>query len=143
MDNIYTFENLPDKVIKEADYIYATLPETKETVNIFNKHFFEKMNKNGVFINVGRGNAVVEEDIIYALENDLIKGAVLDVTPEEPLKSDSKLYNVSQKKLLITNHSLCFNTETVNMGFDFFYNNLENYLKTGKPNSIIDKKMQY
>ena len=143
LDNIYTFENLPDKIIKEADYIYATLPETKETINIFNKSFFEKMNKNGVFINVGRGNAVVEEDIIYALENDLIKGAVLDVTPEEPLKSDSKLYNVSQKKLLLTNHSLCFNTETVNMGFDFFYNNLENYLKTGKPSSIIDKKMQY
>ena len=143
LDNIYTFKNLPDKIIKEADYIYATLPETKETINIFNKSFFEKMNKNGVFINVGRGNAVVEEDIIYALENDLIKGAVLDVTPEEPLKSDSKLYNVSQKKLLLTNHSLCFNTETVNTGFDFFYNNLENYLKTGKPNSIIDKKMQY
>ena len=143
LENIYTFENLPDKVIKEADYIYATLPETKETINIFNKHFFKKMNKNGVFINVGRGNAVVEEDIIYALENDLIKGAVLDVTPEEPLKSDSKLYNVSQKKLLITNHSLCFNTETVNMGFDFFYDNLENYLKTGKPKTIIDKKMQY
>ena len=143
LENIYTFENLPDKVIKEADHIYATLPETKETINIFNKNFFEKMNKNGVFINVGRGNAVVEEDIIYALENDLIKGAVLDVTPEEPLKSDSKLYNVSQKKLLITNHSLCFNTETVNMGFDFFYDNLENYLKTGKPKTIIDKKMQY
>ena len=35
LDNIYTFENLPDKVINEADYIYATLPETKETINIF------------------------------------------------------------------------------------------------------------
>ena len=143
LDNIYTFENLPKEVINEADYIYATLPETKETVNIFDKKFFEKMNKNAVFINVGRGNAVVEEDIIYALENNLIKGAVLDVTPEEPLKSDSKLYNISPSKLWITNHSLCFNTETVQMGFDYFYNNLENYLKTGKPITIIDKKLQY
>ena len=143
LDNIYTFENLPKEVINEADYIYATLPETKETVNIFDKNFFEKMNKNAVFINVGRGNAVVEEDIIYALENNLIKGAVVDVTPEEPLKSDSKLYNISPSKLWITNHSLCFNTETVQMGFDYFYNNLENYLKTGKPSTIIDKKLQY
>ena len=86
LDNIYTLDNLPDKTINEADYIYATLPETKETINIFDKTFFEKMNKNAVFINVGRGNAVVEEDIIYALENGLIKGAVLDVTPEEPLR---------------------------------------------------------
>ena len=143
LDNIYTFENLPDNIINESDYIYATLPETKETINIFDKKFFEKMNKNAVFINVGRGSAVVEEDIIYALDNNLIKGAVLDVTPEEPLKSDSKLYNVSPKKLLITNHSLCFNNDTVQMGFDFFYDNFENYLKTGKPKTIIDKKCQY
>ena len=106
LDNIYTFENLPDNVINKSDFIYATLPETKETINI-------------------------------------IKGAVLDVTPEEPLKSDSKLYNVSPKKLLITNHSLCFNNDTVQMGFDFFYDNFENYLKTGKPKTIIDKKCQY
>ena len=143
LENIYSFENLPDNIINEADYIYATLPETKETINIFDKKFFEKMNKNAVFINVGRGNAVVEDDIIYALEHDLIKGAVLDVTPEEPLKSESKLYNISPKKLLLTNHSLCFNTETVRMGFEFFYDNLEYYLKNGKPKTIIDKKSQY
>ena len=143
LENIYTFDNLPDKIINEADYIYATLPQTKETINIFDNKFFEKMNKHAVFINVGRGNAVVEEDIIYALENDIIKGAVLDVTPQEPLPSDSKLYNISPKKLLITNHTLCFNTETVNMGFDFFYDNLENYLTKGVPITIIDKKSQY
>ena len=143
LENIYTFDNLPDKIINEADYIYATLPATKETVNIFDKNFFKKMNKNAIFINVGRGNSVVEDDIIDALENDIIKGAVLDVTPEEPLKKESKLYNISPHKLLLTNHTLCFNTETVNMGFDFFYNNLESYLKTGKPITLIDKKLQY
>ena len=143
MDNIFSMDNLPDKIINEADFIYATLPSTKDTENIFDKNFFKKMNKNAVFINVGRGNAVVEEDIIYALENDVIKGAVLVVSPEEPLKSDSKLYDISPRKLLITNHTLCFNTETVNMGFDFFYDNLENYIKTGKPKTIIDKNRQY
>jgi len=143
LENIYTFDNLPDKIINEADYIYATLPETKETINIFDINFFKKMNKNAVFINVGRGNAVVEDDIIYALDNDIIKGAVLDVTPEEPLKSDSKLYNLSPRKLLLTNHTLCFNTDIVDMGFDFFYDNLESYLKNGMPKTVIDKKLQY
>ena len=32
VDEIYTMENLPDKCIYEADFIYATLPETKETI---------------------------------------------------------------------------------------------------------------
>ena len=143
LNEFYSMENLPDKIINEADYIYATLPETKETINIFDKNFFKKMNKNSVFINVGRGNAVVEDDIIYALQNNLIKGALLDVTPMEPLKAESKLYNISPEKLLITNHSLCLNEDTFQTGFDFFYDNLENYLKTGKPLTIVDKKRQY
>ena len=143
IDELYSLENLPDKSINEADFIYATLPETKETINIFNKNFFKKMNKNAVFINVGRGNAVVEEDIVDALENNVIRGAFLDVTPVEPLNKDSKLYNISPNKLLITNHSLCINDGRIDDGFNFFYKNIENYVKTGKPLTIVDKKRQY
>ena len=101
------------------------------------------MNKNSVFINVGRGNAVVEDDIIYALQNNLIKGALLDVTPMEPLKAESKLYNISPEKLLITNHSLSINDDTIEKGFEFFYKNFENYLKIGKPLTIVDRNRQY
>ena len=143
VNEIYTLDNLSDKTINEADYIYATLPETKETIHIFNKDFFKKMNKNAVFINFGRGNAVVEDDIVEALEKDVIRGALLDVTSKEPLNNDSKLYNVSPHKLLITDHSLAFTDDIVDTGFEFFYNNLENYIKTGQPLTIVDKKKQY
>jgi phosphoglycerate dehydrogenase-like enzyme len=143
VDELYSLDSLPDNAINKADYIYATLPETEETMNIFDKKFFKKMNKNSVFINVGRGNAVVEDDIIYALENDVIRGALLDVTRVEPLNKDSKLYNISPNKLLITNHSLCINDGRIDDGFNFFYKDLEHYLKTGKPLTIVDKKRKY
>ena len=143
IDEYYSLDNLPDKIINEADYIYATLPETKETINIFDIKFFKKMNKNAVFINVGRGNAVVENDIVEALENNIIRGALLDVTPLEPLKKESKLYNISPEKLLITNHSLSINDDTIEKGFEFFYKNFENYLKIGKPLTIVDRNRQY
>ena len=142
-DELYSIKDLPDKVIKEADYIYATLPSNSETDNIFDKNFFNKMNKEAVFINVGRGNAVVEEDIIDALENNIIRGAALDVTKLEPLNKDSKLYNISPNKLLLTNHSFCHVPENSKNGFECFINNLKNYLKTGKPNNIVDKQRQY
>ena len=143
LDEIYTLDNLPDKSLNEADFIYATLPETKETIKIFNKNFFKKMNKNAIFMNFGRGNAVVEDDIVEALENNIIRGALLDVTPNEPLNKDSKLFNISPDKLLITDHSLAFTDDIVDTGFEFFYKNLENYIKTGKPLTIVDKKRQY
>ena len=142
-DEAYTLDNLPDKKIFESDYIYATLPETKETINIFDKNFFAKMNKDAVFINIGRGKSVVEDDIIEALEKNVFKGALLDVTCDEPLKKDSKLYNFSPAKLLLTNHTLGYTVCTVPTGFEFFYNNLEHYIQTGKPLTIIDKNKQY
>ena len=101
------------------------------------------MNKDAVFINIGRGNAVNEDDIIEALENNVIRGAVLDVTKTEPLNKDSKLYTVSPSKLLITNHSLCIVPESNKNGFECFADNLKNYLKTGKPINIVDKTRQY
>ena len=143
IDEIYTLENIPDKAINEANFIYATLPETKETINIFDKKFFKKMNKNAVFMNFGRGSAVVEDDIIDALENNVIRGALLDVTASEPLNKDSKLYNISPEKLLLTGHSFAFTDDIVDTGFKFFYNNLKNYLETGKPFNIVDKNNQY
>ena len=42
------------------------------------------MNKDAIFINVGRGNVVVEEDIAEALNNNIIRGAALDVTKKDP-----------------------------------------------------------
>ena len=53
------------------------------------------MNKNSVFMNFGRGNAVVEDDIVEALEKYLIRGALFDFTLSEPLNKDTKLYNIS------------------------------------------------
>ena len=142
-DELYSVKDLPDKVINEANFIYATLPSNPETNNIFDVNFFKKMNKDAVFINVGRGNAVVEDDIIYALENNIIRGAVLDVTKTEPLNKDSKLYNISPSKLLITNHSFCHVPENSKNGFDCFINNLKSYLSKGKPINIVDKLHQY
>ena len=142
-DELYSIKDLPDKVINEADYIYATLPSNSETDNIFDKNFFNKMNKDAVFINVGRGNAVNEDDIIEALEKDVIRGAALDVTKKEPLNEDSKLYNISPSKLLLTNHSFCIVPESNRNGVKCFVNNLQNYLKTGKPINIVDRNRQY
>ena len=142
-DELYTIKDLPDKAINEADYVYATLPSNTETDNIFDKNFFKKMNKDAVFINVGRGNAVNEEDIADALENNIIRGAALDVTKKEPLEKDSRFYTISPSKLLLTNHSFCHVPEGSNNGFECFIKNLKNYVKTGQPINIVDKERQY
>lgn len=142
-DELYTFKDLPDDAINRADYIYATLPSSPETDDIFDKNFFKKMNKNAIFINIGRGNCVNEDDLADALEKNVIRGAALDVCKTEPLDKDSKLYKISPNNLLITNHSLCKIEERNNNFFECFLENFKSYIKTGKLITFVDKKKEF
>lgn len=141
-DELYSFKELPDDAIYRADYIYATVPSNPETDNIFNKDFFSKMNKDAIFINVGRGSSVNEDDIADALEKKIIRGAVLDVCKTEPLDKNSKLYRISPNNLLITNHSLCRTIECTDNFFVCFMDNFKSLLKTGKLMTFVDKKKE-
>ena len=49
------------------------------------------MKKTSFLINTSRGPIIKENDLIEALENDVIAGAGLDVFDEEPLPQDHKL----------------------------------------------------
>ncbi len=68
-----------------ADYVINLLPDTARTTDIYHAELFAAMKSSALFINVGRGTAVVEEDLLAALDQGQIAGAVLDVYRQEPL----------------------------------------------------------
>ena len=78
------------------------LPHTSSTYNIINSSIFKILAPEAYFINIGRGKTVDEKDLIYALENKLLNGAILDVFKNEPLKKSNKLYTL--KNVFITPH---------------------------------------
>ncbi len=89
--DVYTIDSLEQQVFN--DYVLInTLPSTPGTRGILNRDFFRRF-KSAVFINVGRGDAVVENDLIDALRLGSLSSAWLDVFSDEPLPSDSKLWN--------------------------------------------------
>ena len=49
--------------------------------------------KNIGFVNIGRGNVISEEDILFALNEGMFKKVVLDVFKEEPLPKSSPLWS--------------------------------------------------
>lgn len=63
---------------------------------------FSKMKKRSVFMNIGRGTTVNEEDLAKALIEGTIAGAVLDVFKVEPLVKESPLWDC--KNVFITPH---------------------------------------
>lgn len=87
----------------QADYLINLLPDTPETQDIFDATLFACCKPGAVFINAGRGSAVVDADLIAALASAQLAGAVLDVCREEPLPAAHPFWRTPG--LLLTGHT--------------------------------------
>lgn len=78
-----------DELAKRSDYVSVHVPMTQETKNLISYDFFEKMKKDGMFIDCARGGVCDEEALYDALVNKKIAGAALDVFANEPTSFDN------------------------------------------------------
>ncbi len=87
-DIIRKFNALPcrtiDDLLKDSDFVSLHCPSTDETKGLINIETLSKMKKSSYLINTARGDVVIENDLVQALETGLIKGAGLDVFEGEP-----------------------------------------------------------
>jgi len=140
LNELVSIEKLDEK-LPEADFIISFLPHTLETKNIFNLEKFEKMKNTCVFINLGRGSSVVEEDLVKILKQKRILGASLDVTQNEPLNENSELYEL--ENVFLSCHSADNTDEYFNQAVEVFIKNLKLFLDEGKFYSEVDKIKGY
>lgn len=75
-----------------ADVVVNLLPLTAETRNILNATLFKRMAQGGFIANAGRGEHVVDTDLIEALDSGQLSSAALDVFRTEPLPNESPLW---------------------------------------------------
>ena len=85
------------------DYLVSVLPQTSQTDNLIDEGLLMRLNPRAIVINAGRGNAVVESDLIASLNAGHVRAAVLDVFREEPLPPDDPLW--STPGVHITSHT--------------------------------------
>ncbi|KAG7392987.1 hypothetical protein PHYPSEUDO_013475 [Phytophthora pseudosyringae] len=121
-----------DDVLRTSDYIVSILPSTPATKYLLNETNLRACSeKKPVFINVGRGDVILEQTIVQALDNEWFSKAVVDVFEKEPLPEASKLWD--HPKVFMTPHvaAYCFNEDVA----DVFVPNLNAY--------IAHKPLQY
>lgn len=78
------------------------LPNTPETVGIINLSLLNQLADDSYVINLARGVHVVESDLLQALENGKLHGAMLDVFSQEPLPADNPLW--AHPRIAMTPH---------------------------------------
>ncbi|TNF86548.1 MAG: glyoxylate/hydroxypyruvate reductase A [Gammaproteobacteria bacterium] len=88
----YAGETALHEVLAHADYVISVLPSTPQTKYLFNRALFAQFKPSSFFINMGRGDLVDENDLIQALDDGELEGAVLDVMSIEPLPTESPLW---------------------------------------------------
>ena len=88
-------------VLPESDIVVLTLPLTEETKHLMNDEKFSAMKDGAVLVNIARGGIVDTNALIRALSR--LGGAVLDVFEEEPLGTDSPLWDM--ENVIVTPHN--------------------------------------
>ena len=101
-DKYFLLDNITE-AISLADVIILTLPLTEQTKNMFDKKMFSHFKSNAILVNIARGAIVNQNDLINALNNKQLYGAVLDVFETEPLQADSPLWDMPN--VIITPHN--------------------------------------
>ncbi|MDO8610260.1 MAG: D-2-hydroxyacid dehydrogenase [bacterium] len=128
-------------ILNKSDFIINCLPLTNKTSSFFNQEMFNRMKPTAYFINIGRGQTVVEKELIFALENKIIAGAGLDVFEHEPLDSSSKLWNLPN--VIITPHYAGFNPHYNDRMIQIFIKNLIAFINKKPLPNLVDKNKEY
>jgi glyoxylate/hydroxypyruvate reductase len=92
-------------MLGETEVLVNLLPLTPETQGILNSALFARMPRGGYLIHVGRGEHLIENDLVAALESGQLQGAALDVFATEPLAANHPFWR--HPDIVITPHDAC------------------------------------
>lgn len=141
LKNINTFagQDELDDFLSRTNILVCLLPLTSETENILNKDLFSKLPEGAFLINAARGNHLVENDLLEAIDYEKLSGAALDVFREEPLPKGHPFWK--HPKIQVTPHNA-----SISQPSSAVPQVLENYerMKKGKELlNVVDREKGY
>ena len=97
-----------DMLLTQSDILLISIHLDESTKDLIDKTWFQKMKTGSYFINISRGEIVVEDDLLNALSSGKLKAAGLDVIRNEitgEIKSSDVInYAKNNDNLIITPH---------------------------------------
>lgn len=140
VDALFSQGNL-HTLLAKADYVCLICPHTPETEGMMDAAALASMKPGSVLINVGRGALVQEEALLEALRDGPLDGAVLDVTPQEPLPPEHPLW--AMENVFIFPHSASTSKNENKRLVRLFTDNLKRYLQGEALQNVFDYDRLY
>ncbi|HEY4904565.1 MAG TPA: D-2-hydroxyacid dehydrogenase [Candidatus Sulfotelmatobacter sp.] len=130
-----------DQLLSQSDYVVLAAPLTAATRGLMNAERFAAMKSSACLINVGRGPLIDETALATALRSNQIAGAALDVFEQEPLPSESPLWDLPN--LLITPHTAALTDKLWERHYALLSENLRRYVALQPLLDVVDKQKGY
>jgi phosphoglycerate dehydrogenase-like enzyme len=130
-----------DDLLPLVDVLILSVPLTDQTRWMIDARRLAMLKPGSLLMNVARGQLVVENDLVAALESGHLSGAGLDVAAQEPLPPSSRLWELPNA--IITPHVGGQSARRIDDMTDFFRENLRRY-QSGEPLlNLVDKRLGY
>ena len=132
-----------DRLLPLMDVVALSLPGTAEVDGMFDERRLRLMKETAILLNVGRGNAVVTEDLIRVMREGRLRAACLDVMDPEPLPKGHPLWTTP--RVYITPHVSGGYQAGMNYSrvIDTAIRNLTLVLNGRPPIHEVDRKLGY
>jgi phosphoglycerate dehydrogenase-like enzyme len=130
-----------EEILRESDYISATLPLTEHTRKFIGAHELSAMKPSAYIVNIGRGEVIDEHALADALKAGKIGGAGLDVFEHEPLEASSPLWDL--ENVILTPHISGANRGYMDKACELFVENLKRFESKRPLLNVVDPKLGY
>jgi glyoxylate/hydroxypyruvate reductase len=129
VDRVYGPEGT-DEVLAASDWVLLLLPVTPETRGFMSAARLKRMKPSAYLLNFGRGELVVDGDLVEAVKAGTVKGAVLDVFTTEPLPAEHPFWGT--EGILVLPHIGGLHPGRDHIVAKLFVDNVERFL-AGQP----------
>jgi phosphoglycerate dehydrogenase-like enzyme len=130
-----------DAVLAESDYVVVLLPVTPETRDLMNHARFARMKRSAWLLNFGRGDVIVDDDLVAAVRERTIAGAVLDVFRKEPLPAEHPFWTT--EGIVVFPHVGGLHPTRDDLVADLFVDNLTRYAAGQPLREVVDRARGY
>lgn len=94
-------EQLSD-FLAQSQILINLLPLTEDNTSILSAELFQQLPEQAALIQVGRGQHLIEQDLLAALDSGHLRGAIVDVFEQEPLPAEHPFWQ--HEKIIVTPH---------------------------------------
>jgi len=123
-----------DELIKTSDFVSVHVRLTGTTKGLIGRREIGLMKGDAFLINTARAEIIDAAALLAALRDKKIRGAALDVFPEEPLVKGSEYLQLDN--LVLTSHIAGSTPEALEKSVDLLYDNFIDYQKGSRNHTV-------